>query len=526
LAEFNLLAGKRAKGSTAYVSALTYLVTGADLLTADCWECQHELAFALEQPARSLILVLNMAIRESQRTVLKQEEQMKFQRVVMAILLLAITHTFAGAAVTPEEAARLKSELTPLGAEKAGNKDGTVPAWEGGYTTVWPDYRSGQPRPDPFEAEKPRLTITAQNMQKYADQLSEGVQALLQQFPSYRLDVYPTHRTAAAPQWAYDNTFQNATRGKLVPNASIGPRVEGAYGGIPFPIPRNGAEVMWNHLLAWRGQSFIYDLSTYVVAANHRPVLATAGTVEWQDPYYDQNGTLTSFNGNHWAIKLTTTGPPFRAGEKTLGIDSAETGVQVWQYLVGQRRVRRAPNVQYDTPSFVTSGFSFIDETRLFTGNLDRYEWKLVGKKEMFVPYNTQRFHTKKVDQVLGPLHLNPDHMRWELHRVWVVEAILASGKRHAMPKRRFYLDEDTWNALLSDGWDAKGQLWHVGQVIPLLAPELPGTIVLPYVIYDLLKGGYTASDLFNEQQRQYQAVMQWPESDFTPAALAAEGIR
>ena len=125
---------------------------------------------------------------------------MTFMNAKIVILLLALASQFAGAAVTPEEAAKLKSELTPLGAEKAGNKDGTIPAWDGGYTTVWPGYRSGQPRPDPFDAEKPRLQITAQNMQQYADQLSDGVKTLLQRFPSYRLDVYPTHRTAAVSQ--------------------------------------------------------------------------------------------------------------------------------------------------------------------------------------------------------------------------------------------------------------------------------------------------------------------------------------
>ena len=142
------------------------------------------------------------------------------------------------------------------------------------------------------------------------------------------------------------------------------------------------------------------------------------------------------------------------------------------------------------------------------------------------MPYNTQRFHTKTVNQVLGPRHLNPDHMRWELHRVWVVEATLAPGKRHVMPKRRFYLDEDSWQALLADGWDARGQLWHVGQAIPVLVPELPGTPVFAHVIYDLLMSGYAASNLFNEQQRHYQVVMPWPEDYFSPAALAAEGIR
>ena len=48
LAELNLLGGKRAKGSTAYASALTYLIAGGELLKDDCWERRHELIFALE----------------------------------------------------------------------------------------------------------------------------------------------------------------------------------------------------------------------------------------------------------------------------------------------------------------------------------------------------------------------------------------------------------------------------------------------------------------------------------------------
>ena len=453
---------------------------------------------------------------------------MKFKRATaaIAILLLALAHHFAGAAVTPEEATKLQSELTPLGAEKAANKDGTIPTWDGGYTKIWPGYQSGQPRPDPFSSEKPLFQITAKNMNQYADKLSDGVKALLQRHPTYRLDVYPTHRTAAAPQWLYDNTFKNATRARLVPDVSVGSRVEGAYGGIPFPIPKDGAEAMWNHLLSWHGEAFAFDFGAYVVPANGRPVLATAAFFEVQYPYYYRDGTLDSFGGNYWIGKLTTTGPPFSVGEKTLAVYPAGKSLQAWQYLVGQRRVRRAPNFQYDTPSFVTSGFDFLDEGFLFVGNLDRYDWKLVGKKEMFVPYNTQRFHLTKVDQALGPRHLNPDHVRWELHRVWVVEATLAPGKRHVMPKRRFYLDEDSWQALLSDGWDAGAQLWHVGQAMPVLVPELPGTPVFAYVIYDLLKRGYAASNLFNEQQRQYRAVMRRPEDYFSPAALVAEGIR
>lgn len=450
---------------------------------------------------------------------------LKSTGAAVAMSLLAAANPFALAAVTPTEAARLKSDLTPLGAERAGNKDGTIPAWEGGYTQVWPGYQSGQPRPDPFANEKPLFQITAKNMDQYADKLSDGTKALLQRYPTYRIDVYPTHRTAAAPQWVYDNTFRNATHARLTYN---GMSMEGAYGGIPFPIPKNGYEVMTNHLYAWKGESVKYDIGTYVVVGG-KPVLATAGTLSYQYPYYYRDGTPERFNGYFALARMITTGPPLKAGEASAyhePVNKLDPGRQVWLYLVGQRRIRRAPDVAYDNPSSLTSGLSFYDEGYLFSGNMDRYDWKLLGKKEMFIPYNTQQFYTQKVDQVLGPNHLNPDHVRWELHRVWVVEATLAPGKRHALPRRRFYLDEDTWSAVLADSWDARGQLWHTGLTLPFIVPELPAVAVIPFVIYDLLKGAYSASSLFNERQHHYQIVSRRPENDFSPATVAAEGVR
>jgi hypothetical protein len=446
-------------------------------------------------------------------------------RSICGIVVLAAVVQAAAVAATAEEAAKLKSELTPFGAERAGNPAGTIPAWTGGYTTVPPGYRSGQPRPDPFANEKPLFRITAANMAQYADRLSEGTQALLRRFPTYRLDVYPAHRTAAAPQWVVVNTYSNATRAKT---SHEGVTVEGAYGGIPFPIPKNGSEAMWNHLLAWKGESVIYENSTFV-AAGGKPVLTTAGTVDVQYSYYDKSGSLDGFKGIQLLAKLVTAVPAARAGDIVLAhehVDQYNEGRKAWLYLVGQRRVRRLPNITHDAPSLPTSGFTFADESTLFNGAMDRYDWHLVGKQEMFVPYNTHAFHTRAIDDVLGADHLNPEHVRWELHRVWVVEARLASGKRHAIAKRRFYLDEDSWQALLSDGWDANGQLWHVGYALPFIVPELPAVVTSPYVIYDLAKRGYAASSLFNYGARHYEVVPRRPEDAFSPAALAGEGVR
>jgi hypothetical protein len=453
---------------------------------------------------------------------------MKGARLLALFILLASLARPLGSTrgeVPPSEAQKLRDVLTPLGAERAGNAEGTIPAWQGGYTTVWPGYRSGEPRPDPFAAERPRLRVSGANMREHANRLTEGVKALLARYPTYHLDVYPTHRTAAAPSRVYENTFRNATRVRAMHD---GLSIEGAFGGIPFPIPRSGAEAIWNHLLAWKGEFASYQYVTYLVAGTN-PVLATGADLDLQFPYYDRRERTETFGGVFLMSRTTTIAPPFRAGERVLTIDAVDQvkeGRKAWQYLMGQRRIRRAPTIAYDNPSFVSSGFSFYDEIFLFNGAIDRYVWKLIGKQELFVPYNTHRFHVAPIETALSAAHPNPDLIRWELHRVWVVEATLAPGKRHVMPRRRFYLDEDTWLALLSDGWDARGQLWHVAQALPFIAPELPAVVTAPYLIFDLVKRGYVASSLFNQGSRHYQTGEPRPPTYFSPGALAAGGVR
>ncbi|MCY1205850.1 hypothetical protein D9M72_174080 [compost metagenome] len=443
----------------------------------------------------------------------------------LSTLLLALAAATPGwAAVTAEEAAKLKSELTPLGAERAASKDGAIPAWTGGYTTVSASYKAGTPRPDPFAADKPVYSITAANMAQHADKLSDGQQALLKKYPSYRIDVYPTRRTAAAPEWVYDNTLKNATRAKTANN---GDTVVGAYGGIPFPIPKSGKEAMWNHLLRWAGEAALFEGSTWS-SSGGRVALAATIRSEINYPYYYKDGTPQKFAGEYWYNYQVTLEPSFKAGETILvrdPVDQVGMNRQAWQYLVGQRRVRKAPNLAYDTPDPTTSGNAFMDEVTLFLGAMDRFEFKIVGKKELLIPYNLNSFIQKKPQDVVGGNHLNPDPMRWELHRVWVVEAELAAGKRHAVPKRRYYLDEDTWAVSLYDGWDAQGQLWRTGLALPFLAPEIPAVISANFVTMDLLKGSYQAA-IVNGNAAQWEARAPYPETNFTPESVAARGVR
>ncbi|MCZ7562153.1 MAG: DUF1329 domain-containing protein [Burkholderiaceae bacterium] len=437
----------------------------------------------------------------------------------------------AHAAVTAEEAALLKTTLTPFGAERAANKDGSIPAWTGGYTTAQPNYKSGDGRTDLFPGEKPKFAITAKNIDQHADRLSEGIKALLKKYPdTFRLDVYQTHRTAAAPQWVYDNTFANATRATV---ADKGLRIEGAYGGIPFPIPKSGIEAMWNHKLLYFGEFNGMNVSGYIGTSDGKVVYASRARNIIRNPYYDKNGSLEKFKGEYQMMRVFIDGPAHKAGEQFLVVDSLNKPRQAWQYLTGQRRVRKAPTIGYDAPEEVNSGVDYWDEAYGYWGDMDRYDWKLVGKKEVYIPYNSNRYFEKSNtrEKLILPNHLNPDFVRWELHRVWVVEATLAEGKRHVVPKRRFYLDEDTWGAVLSEGWDAQGNLWRLQMTQPLVVPE--GPFVYPTVqwnVFNLLAGNYLAScttdwgdPAYNYHFKVYDRIS---PAEFTPEALAGQGVR
>lgn len=442
-------------------------------------------------------------------------------------LLACMIATASHAAVSADQAQRLKGELTPFGAEKAGNQDGSIPAWTGGLTTPTAGDLPGGRRGDPFKDEKPLFSITAQNMDQYAANLTEGTRAMLKKYPgSFRVDVYKTHRSAAAPQWVYDNTFANATRATLE-----GGVPKGAYGGIPYAIPKTGEEVMWNHVLRWRGTRFEHFNNWYQILADGRAVMVTDAVINEQLPYYDKNSNLEQFDSEgkpFWQVAIRNVGPPLRAGEALLAHEYLDQSkLQTWVYLKGQRRVRKLPNGCCDTPTPAAAGVMTFDEMYTWTGKMDRFDWKLVGKEEMYIPYNTNRLMQPTSDEaVLAGNHLNPDHVRWEKHRVWVVEANVREGQRHHAAKSRYYCDEDTWICVMADRWDGKGQLWRTLWSMTTLAPELPATVISTFGYYDLLSGTGFVAQLPNTKPKHYVVQEAGSDSVFSPAGLAGNSVR
>lgn len=439
----------------------------------------------------------------------------------------------AFAAVTAEEAAQLGTTLLPWGAIKAGNADGSIPEWKGPVKS--PKYDPATPgyRPDPFADEKPLFSIDQSNLEKYADKVPEGVKALIKKYPSYRLDIYPTHRTANNPDYFNANAIKNATACKTIDN---GLKIEGCVGGTPFPIPKTGSEVMWNRLFKY--DAFAMEakaVTTYLV--DPKGNVTTNGVYDFAltYPIFDPARTdLIGAKDYYEKIRLDYWGPARKAGEKLVihdGVDMVDVGRRAWSYLPGQRRVKLSPDVAYDTPSPTGGTAATTDDSAVFYGALDRYDFKLVGKKEMYIPYNAYKARDHKVcsPETFNTVnHLNPDCMRWELHRVWVVEATVKEGKRHLYPRRTLYWDEDLPGVGIADNYDASGALYRVTHSIPITHYEEKGAghSTDQFVVYDLSNGYYTHQMDVRDGGGWVVTAKPRPDDYFSSQALAGAGVR
>ncbi len=444
-----------------------------------------------------------------------------------AALLAIGTIATVQAELSPDEIAQLGTTLTPLGAEKAGNDDGTIPAWEGGITTPPAGWEPGQHYVDPFAADAILFTITAANVDQYADKLTPGQVAIFKTYPdSYKMNVYPTRRSAAFPQRIYDKTKENAATARLTEG---GNGVTGAINGIPFPIPENGHQVIWNHLLRYRADSAARTIGQ---AAPTRGGSYTL--VQFHDEFYMQYSmagkTEADLNNRILFFKQEVIAPARLAGGVLLvaeTMDQVKEHRNAWLYNPGQRRVRRAPNVAYDNPGTAADGMRTSDQFDMYNGAPDRYDWKLVGKKEIYVPYNSYKLHSDKVkvEDILTPLHINQDLARYELHRVWVVDATLKEGERHIYKRRTFYLDEDSWQIAAVDQYDNRDQLWRVSEAHIMSYYNVPSVWTSLEVHTDLQAGRYLAIGL-NSENPPYEFDIDRTLEDYTPAALRRAGVR
>jgi hypothetical protein len=422
--------------------------------------------------------------------------------------------------ITAPVAAAESTELTPVGAERAGNAEGSIPAWDGGFhpgRMPRPHTAGDRPR-DPFPDEKPLFVITRANYRQHAAKLSEGHLRLFERYDSYAMPVYATHRSAAFPEAIYQATAANHGRARL--DGSDG--LSGAELGFPFPQPTQGAEVIWNHKLRYRTDGVVRWNNEAIVQPDGRYTLnrrlERAKFVYASLTHKPEDAALLGY----YQAKILE--PSRKAGPVVLvhdTINPLQHPRRAWLYNPGQRRTHRAPQYGYDDPAPGTDGLAFVDQLDMFNGPLDRYDWALVGKRELYIPYNAYRLSDDRLKyaDILKARHVNPAHTRYELHRVWVVEATVRAGAAHAFAKRRFYVDEDSWGIVLADLYDSRGEYWRFQEGHPVTYYHVPTVTTIPEVVHDLPSGKYLITAMNNED-KPYQPAPRLTAVEFSAGLI------
>lgn len=454
---------------------------------------------------------------------------------VAALVAVAPALTWSAAQA---DASKLGGELTPIGAIRAANADGSIPEFTGeknfpeDMKTWTPEHLESLRTQDAkkLEAEfqkaiKPELlkpfdTVTKANMAKYADKLTDGHKALLEKYPTYKMPLFKGVRTGFFPKEIEEATIKNASTAKLTGTDLV----TGASIGFPFPIPKSGAEVIWNHRMKYRGNA-VTRYNNQAIVKPDGSYQITKLTEEVKFKYANFKDPAAADNKYLLMYLSETISPPRVAGQLTLAHEligpDAGSGRAAWIFSPGLGRVNRAPDVGYDNPAVGTDNEQYFDQIDVFNGSLDRYDWKLIGRKEMYIPYNSYQMNSPlvKYKDMLKPFHVNQDNARYELHRVWVVEANVKQGVRHNFAKRVFYVDEDSWSIAAVDCYDGRGELWKVQEAHLITAPFVPTVTGSPEIIYDLQSTRYFVTAMANEDKiSDFHAS--FDDKEFEPSAL------
>jgi hypothetical protein len=448
---------------------------------------------------------------------------MKLITFTATALAFAMAAGSAYAKVGAAEASKLGKDLTMMGAEKAGNTAGTIPAYTGGL--------AADATADPYVntemgSEQPLFVIDNANLAEYKANLSEGQLAMFAKYPdTYKMPIYKTHRTASFPKRIEDKALANATTAELIQG---GNGLNNFDETVPFAMPQSGVEAIWNHVTRFRGGASEQNYALIPVqnGGSYTPEVVRSS---FTAPQYLQGGADAKADDNILFYYTAATRSPARLTGNVLlvheTIDQVKEPRKAWQYNAGQRRVRRAPQVAYDAPN--TEGMRTSDQVDMYNGSPDRYNWKLVGKKEMYIPYNAYKLadQTAKYKAIVGENHINSEFARYELHRVWHVEATLKEGARHIYSKRDLFLDEDSWQVAVADHYDSRGNLWRVAEGHTLQFLNIDAPWYAASTNYDLSSGRYMAQ-LFNEEKDPLKFNLKVKRTDFSTAALRRSGKR
>ena len=449
---------------------------------------------------------------------------MHYKSLTASVLLLLLGSGEAWAKVSAQVANQLGDNLTVVGAEKAANENGTIPQYMGGL----PENREADPLANIYANEKPLFVITSKNLSKYENQLTDGQKALFKKYPdTYKMPVYQTHRTSRYPQSIIEKAQRNAVTSELLDGGS---GIINFDESIPFAIPNSGLEVIWNHVSRYRGGSIERNSAQVPVQrdGSYTPVRVRS---QLTAPQYLKEGFSEKEDDNILFYFTQAIKSPARLTGNVLlvheTIDQVNQPRMAWSYNAGQRRVRRAPQVAYDAPSSASDGLRTSDQVDMYNGAPDKYNWQLLGKQEIYIPYNSYQLANPKTeyDEIVQAGHINQDLTRYELHRVWKVEARLKEGERHIYGKRTFYVDEDSWQIAIADHYDNRGELWRAseGHALQFVNANTPWYVST--TTYDLFSGRYLV-ELNNEEKNPFNFGKQMKRKSFTASAIRRKGRR
>lgn len=445
--------------------------------------------------------------------------------IVTGIMMLSLTMTAPAFADAPkEEADKLGNELTMMGANPEGN-GGEIPAYTGGLSTPPDNYDNDQRYENPFPEDEELFRIDQSNVDQYKDKLSPGQVATIKTYDDYFMPVYKTRRTATYPKEWEEQTKKNATTVELEPS---GNGILNYESGTPFPIPEAGQEIIFNHTTRYRGGSVKRNIAQ-IAPTTDGDFSVVRLTEDITYPTYLTDYEPEDHDNILFYFRQTTTAPARLSGNVLLvheTIDQVEEGRSAWIYNSAQRRVRRAPNVAYDGPGTASDGQRTADNLDMFNGAPDRYNWEIIGKKEMYIPYNNYDLSPESLsyEDIIQPGHVNQSLTRYELHRVWHVRATLKSDERHVYAQRDFYVDEDSWQIAVVDHYDGRGELWRVAESKMIQAYDEQIPFYAFETLYDLLSGRYIVIGLTNEEEDPYDFGTERRASFYTPAALRRSG--
>ncbi|HBD11703.1 MAG TPA: DUF1329 domain-containing protein [Porticoccaceae bacterium] len=350
---------------------------------------------------------------------------------------------------------------TFFGANAAGNAEGTIPPWTGGITTPPANYSPGDWHPDPYADDPPLFTIDNSNARLHKDKLSAGHLALMERYPdSYRLHIFPSRRSVSYPDHVREYTKKYRGKARVVDD---GAGLAGIVRGVPFPQPENGEQAIWNMRVSYKGGGYSGYFTTVLTASDGSYELGVSKH-EIEYMYGDPRTTLENFDNVKTRAVMYTLLPAKNAGTLYLYhflLNSRDEERRNWAYNPGKRRVSRSTMIAHDQPMSGSDGVHIWDQGDMWLGPITDFNWRLIGKREMYVPYNAYRLHSgeTEVDSIVTPRHINQDLARYELHRVWVVEATRRTNSNHFYKKRRYYLDEDSWRVMFAEHYDEAGDV-------------------------------------------------------------------